>query len=52
MLGFMVLGLLWIVIFYVTAGTSRLPIPALSNWNLAVGFLLIMIWFVMTTRWR
>ena len=52
MLGLMVLGLLWIVTFYVTAGSSRLPIPALGNMNLVVGFALIIAGFVMTTRWR
>jgi len=52
LLGLMMLGLLWIVIFYVTSGGSRLPVPALGNWNLLVGFLFIMAGFIMTTRWR
>jgi len=52
LLGLMILGLVWIVIFYVTAGGLRLPIPALGNLNLLVGFLLIIAGFVMTTRWR
>lgn len=52
MLGLMLLGLLWIVVFYVTAGGARLPIPALGNMNLLVGFLLIIAGFIMTTRWR
>jgi hypothetical protein len=52
MLGLMLLGLIWIVIFYVTAGNARLPIPALGNMNLLVGFLLIIAGFGMTTRWR
>jgi len=52
MLGLMLLGLLWIVVFYVTAGGYRLPIPALGNWNLAIGFALIIAGFAMTTRWR
>jgi len=52
LLGLMILGLLWIVVFYVTAGTTGLPIPALRNWNLLIGFLLIIAGFIMTTRWR
>jgi hypothetical protein len=52
MLGLMVLGLVWIVVYYITAGSSRLPVPALGNLNLAVGFLFIIAGFGMTTRWR
>jgi hypothetical protein len=52
MLGLMVLGLLWIVTFYITATSLRLPIPAIGNWNLAIGFALIIAGFGMTTRWR
>ena len=50
MFGFFILGLLWIVTFYVTQGAY--PIPGVSYWNLAVGFGLLMAGFVMTTRWR
>ena len=52
MLGLMLLGLLWIVVFYITAGGLRLPIPGIGNWNLAIGFALILAGFAMTTRWR
>jgi hypothetical protein len=52
MLGLMLLGLLWIVTFYITAGGLRLPIPTIGNWNLAIGFALIIAGFGMTTRWR
>ena len=52
MLGLMILGLLWIVTFYVTAGGARLPVPALGNFNLAIGFGFIIAGFIMTTRWR
>ena len=38
--GFFILGLLWIVTFYVTQGAY--PIPVLQYWNLAVGFALLM----------
>jgi hypothetical protein len=50
MLGFMVLGLAWIIVYYVS-GTS-LPIPAIGNWNIAVGFAIMFVGFLMTTRWR
>jgi hypothetical protein len=50
MVGLFILGLLWIVTFYVTQGAY--PIPALHVWNLAVGFALLMAGFAMTTRWR
>ena len=50
MLGFMLLGLLWIVTFYITNQTY--PVESLGRWNLAVGFALMMVGFLMTTRWR
>ena len=50
MLGLMLLGLLWVVTFYVTA--TAYPIPNLGNWNLVIGFSLMISGFLMTTRWR
>jgi cell division protein CrgA len=50
MLGLMVLGLVWIVVFYITQ--TAYPIPKIGNWNLAIGFGLLLAGFVMTTRWR
>lgn len=52
MLGLMLLGLAWIVTYYLTSGGLGLPIPALGTWNLAVGFVLIIAGFGLTTRWR
>ncbi|GEL96098.1 cell division protein CrgA [Cellulomonas composti] len=54
MLGLMVVGLLWIVVFYIGRSTdgSSLPLPFLGTWNLAVGASLILVGFGMTTRWR
>ena len=46
---FMIVGLIWVVVFYMTA---KYPIPGIGNWNLAVGFALIMIGFLMTVAWR
>jgi len=50
MLGFMIVGLLWIVVFYVSQ--SQFPIPQLGAWNILVGFGIAFIGFLMTTRWR
>lgn len=52
MVGMMVLGLAWIVTFYLTSAGLGLPIPQLGQWNLAVGFGLIIVGFGLTTRWR
>ncbi len=51
MLGLMVVGLLWVVTFYIS-GANQYPIPALGRWNLGVGFGLMLSGFLMTTRWR
>ncbi|WP_265522438.1 cell division protein CrgA [Oerskovia flava] len=51
MLGLMLFGLAWIVLFYLSGG-NQLPIPALGAWNLAVGFAFIIAGFGLTTRWR
>ncbi len=50
MFGFMLIGLVWIIVFYISQGT--LPILALGSWNILVGFGIAFIGFLMTTRWR
>jgi hypothetical protein len=50
MLGCLVIGLAWIALFYVTQGS--LPISALSDWNLIVGFGFIISGVVLSTKWR
>jgi hypothetical protein len=50
MFGFMLLGLLWIIVFYISTGT--LPIAAAGSWNILIGFGIAFIGFLMTTRWR
>ena len=50
MFGFMLLGLVWIIVFYVSQ--NQYPIPALGAWNILVGFGIAFIGFLMTTRWR
>ena len=52
MFGFMLLGLLWIVTYYITSSTMSLPVPALGQNNIFVGFGIMFIGFLMTTRWR
>jgi hypothetical protein len=50
MFGFMLLGLVWIIVFYVSNGV--LPIPTAGSWNILIGFGIAFIGFLMTTRWR
>jgi hypothetical protein len=50
MFGFMLLGLIWIIVFYVSNGA--LPIPDLGSANILVGFGILFDGFLMTTRWR
>ncbi|GGL40220.1 cell division protein CrgA [Phycicoccus endophyticus] len=51
MVALMVLGLLWVVTYYIS-GTHELPVPQIGRWNLAAGFALMLSGFLMTTRWR
>ena len=50
MLAFFIVGLAWIVLFYVTQGD--LPVDALGNWNIVVGFGFIAGGFVVSTQWK
>ncbi|WP_091186815.1 cell division protein CrgA [Paramicrobacterium humi] len=50
MFGFMLLGLAWIIVFYLSQGAF--PVPALGSWNILVGFGIAFVGFLMTTRWR
>ena len=54
MVSLMVAGLLWVVATYLAAPAPRggFPIPNIGQWNIAVGFALMMTGFIMTTRWR
>jgi hypothetical protein len=51
MLGLMVIGLAWIVVFYIAAEKISW-MNELGNWNFAVGFALMIIGLLMTMRWR
>lgn len=59
MFGFMLLGLVWIIVYYVSGAT--LPLGSamgpssplnLGNWNIAIGFGIAMVGFLMSTRWK
>jgi hypothetical protein len=50
--GLMLLGLAWVVVFYLTSGSSELPIPSIGRWNLGIGFALMISGFGMLTRWK
>ena len=50
MLALFGIGILWLVVFYITNGD--LPVEALNNWNLVVGFGFIVLGFALSTQWR
>ncbi|WP_328989670.1 cell division protein CrgA [Kribbella sp. NBC_01245] len=50
MLGAWVLGLAWLVVFYV-AGSDVPLMKDLGNWNLLIGMGLIALGFVVSTQW-
>jgi hypothetical protein len=50
MLGSFLIGLAWIVVFYMTE--TDFPIPGIGAWNMLVGFGFIGVGFTLATRWR
>lgn len=50
MFGFMLVGLVWILTYYVSAGLF--PIATIGAVNIVIGFALMFVGFLMTTRWR
>lgn len=50
MVSLMIIGLLWIITFYISS--AAYPVPNIGNWNIAIGFGIALIGFLMTTRWR
>ncbi|WP_328901148.1 MULTISPECIES: cell division protein CrgA [unclassified Streptomyces] len=50
MLALFLIGLAWIVVFYVTDGD--LPVKSLGNWNIVVGFGFIAGGFGVSTQWK
>ena len=51
MVALFIIGLAYIVTFYVSSGNTY-PVPALGRANILVGFAIIMAGFGMATRWR
>ena len=49
MFGLLILGLLWIIVYYLTQGL--LPILQLAGGNILVGFGIALVGFLMMTRW-
>ncbi|WP_297589638.1 cell division protein CrgA [uncultured Mobiluncus sp.] len=45
-------GLLWIVLHYILAQTAGINLLGLGNWNIAVGFGVIMVGFIMLMWWK
>jgi hypothetical protein len=45
-----VIGLLWVVVYYVTQ--TDYPIGGIGLWNMAIGFGLIIVGFALSTRWK
>jgi hypothetical protein len=50
MVGLLLIGLCWVVIYYLSQ--SKYPIPDAGNWNLVAGFGVLLLGFGMLTRWR
>lgn len=50
MIGLMLVGLVWVLVFYLS--NQLLPIPGIGAWNLIIGFGVAFVGFLMTTRWR
>jgi len=57
MFGFMLLGLIWILTYYISGAQYPLGAALSGVWNLGAGNILIgfgiaMVGFIMTTRWK
>jgi len=50
MVGSFLLGLAWIVTFYISE--TRYPVPDIGAWNMIIGFSFIGFGFSLATRWR
>jgi hypothetical protein len=50
MLAAFLLGLAWIVVYYISQ--TKYPVPNLGAWNMGIGFVFVGIGFTLATRWR
>lgn len=44
------IGLIWIIIFYISK--TNFPIGAIGAWNMVVGFAFVGVGFALSTKWR
>lgn len=49
-LGTMLVGVAWLVTYYVSGGSH--PVRSLEAWNVLVGFVWIALGFALSTQWR
>ena len=52
MVTLLVVGVLWIVVFYLTSSSIGIPIPGIGQWNIAIGFCLMLGGLGLATRWE
>lgn len=45
-----IIGLLWIVVFYVSQ--TQYPVPGIGAWNMIIGFSFIAVGFSLATKWK
>ena len=50
MFGFLIIGFLWIIVYYLSQG--RLPVASLADWNILVGFGIALVGFLMMSNWK
>ena len=50
LIGLLLIGLIWLVTFYVSQGAF--PVEAWQNWNILIGFAFFVAGLIMSTRWR
>lgn len=49
MVSLLLIGLLWILVFYISGGDFPLNV---RNWNIGIGFAFMLVGFGLTTRWK
>ena len=53
MVGCLLIGLIWIVLFYLMGNTGKIPVMnRLGQWNLALGMAVIATSFAFATKWE
>ncbi len=53
MVGCLIVGLIWIVLFYLLGSTGKIPVMNhLGQWNLALGMAIIATSFAFATKWE